>query len=524
MTSLKWPAGDRRAALLVGLLAWVAVLAASPSAFPRSSDGRAMFATAESLARRGDLAIDDLFLDDHIPINPSARRGVDGRAHSKYGVGWPLLLAAMLTLTTALGLPAAGTGAHAALLAFNPLLTALTAAVAFRIARLLGASTGGAILLGLGSVLTTFAWPTGVSDGADPLMALLVTLTMWLVLRYDAGGLWHEAAGAGLAAGAAILTKPVLIVLAPGVLVATAVAAGAPPRRARAILACAAGIGAALAAQLWLNHLQWGSPFASGYNEPVFTGDLPGNLARLTIGINKGLLWHAPIAALGLVAVGLRARQQPAWACAAGGGALAVLAVNAGFYDFGGGWTWGPRYLLPVIPPLAASAAPLLAGRAGRAIVVTALGLGALVTVAGTLVDASASRATFAPAWLPEATGTMVSGDTLRPGVLVEQPRPVEDVLPEFSGLAVHVWLLRVLAEPCACSAASSSCLCADGRDMYWNDRFRRPPWRTRYPGVDPRPPYGQDLLAPALLRTLYKLAVFDASTVAPTAGNRLAP
>ena len=35
--------------------------------------------------------------------------------------------------------------------------------------------------------------------------------------------------------------------------------------------------------------------------------------------------------------------------------------TTAKFYDFGGGWTWGPRYLLPVVPALAAGAAMWLA-------------------------------------------------------------------------------------------------------------------------------------------------------------------
>ena len=119
-----------------------------------------------------------------------------------------------------------------------------------------------------------------------------------------------------------------------------------------------------------------------------------------------------------------------------------------------------------------------------------------------------------------EAAGTVRAGDVLRPGVVVEHPRSVDEILPEFSGIAVSLWLLRVLAEPCACDRSTWWCACADGRDMYWNERFRDPPWRARYPAVEARPPYGQDILAPALLGAWYRRAVFDVTTAAPPAGG----
>lgn len=514
------PARDLRAAAVVVVTVWLALLAASPPVFLRSSDGRAMFATAESLAVRADLAIDDLFLDDAIPVNPSAAPGPDGRAYSKYGIAWPALLAALLSVAAAVGLGPASPAVHTALLTVNPLLSALAAAVTFAMARHLGATRPAATVLGIGGALTTFAWPTGVSDGADPLMSLLVSVSFWGALRYSRTSAPRDALLAGAALGVAVLAKPALVVLAPGVLLAVAMGTGPWSVRLRPVLACGLGIATALAAQLWLNHARWGSPLATGYNDPVLTGDLGVGLWQLTLGINKGLLWHAPLAALGLATTLAAWRRQPAWALATIAGALALIGVTARFYDFGGGWTWGPRYLLPIVPALAAGAALGLGTRAGRALAGTALVAGLAINLPGVVIDGSAARSTFATAWLPEAAGTMTSGITLRPGVLIEQPRPVEDILPEFSGLAVHVWLARVLAEPCACDRSAWWCACADGRDMYWNERFRDPPWRARYPAVEARPPYGQDLLAPALLGAWYRRAVFDVTAAGAPAGG----
>lgn len=516
MTSPRPDRLDRRAAFAAGALVFALCLAASPPRFLRSSDGRAMFATAEALAVRGELSIDPLYLDDDIPVNPSAKAGPDGRAYAKYGVGWPALLAVLLRASASAGLSPSSDAVQLAALALNPALAALTAVLVTALASALGATRRWAVTLGVASVVSTFAWHNAVSDGADMLMALLVTQSLWHVVRFRQGGRIADATLAGAAMGAALLVKSALVVLAPPIVLALVAVrrVGAPrwsPRHALApAVACCVAMGAGIALVLWLNHARWGSPFASGYNEPVLTGEAGVGLWHLTLGVNKGLAWYAPPAFAGLIALASRARRAPGLALAAGLGALALLLLTAKFYEFGGGWTWGPRYLLPVVPALTAAAALWLDARAGRALAGVLVALGLVVSSLGASVDPSASRATFASAWLPEASGLVRSGDTHRPGVLVEQPRPVEDVLPEFSGLAVNAWIVRVLLAPCACGPDAAGCPCAAGGDMYWHPRFRAAPWVGRYPQVDPRPPYGEDLLAPAVLRRLYRRLVLD--------------
>lgn len=523
--------GDRRLALLVGAGVLLALLATAPSVFVRSSDGSTMLATAESLVLRGELAIDDRYLTDVLPLKPSAKRGPDGRAYGKYGIGWSLVLAGVLAAAVAVGLSPGSPAVQWALMGLNPLLSAACAALVYAMARELGAGRKAAVLTAVGGSLSTFAWTAATFDHADPLLTALVTGAFWRTLRYartlDA---WEPAAIGGLL-GAALLTKSAAAVLVPGFLLALAAAAwqartveDAPrPMRwgvalARPVLLCAACVATGLALQLWLNHVRWGSPFASGYNEPVLTGDLGVGLWHLTVGINRGLLWHAPIAVVGLAAAVATWHRRTPWSLAVILGTAGLLVLTARFYEFGGSWAWGPRYLLPVVPALAASAALTVHAARGRLLVWAAVLVGFLFTLPGVLVDPSAARTTFQTAYLPEAAGTVRSGDTLRPGVIVEQPRSADDVLPEFSGIAVNLWLLQVLAEPCDCGTDTWWCVCADRREMYWNARFRNPPWRGRYPQVDAHPPYGQHILAPALLRACYKRVVFDAAAAGPPA------
>ena len=62
-------------------------------------------------------------------------------------------------------------------------------------------------------------------------------------------------------------------------------------------------VAAAVGLTLWLNARQFGSPFQCGYNDPVMTGNAATALFGLTVGVNKGLLWFAPPAFLGVLSM-----------------------------------------------------------------------------------------------------------------------------------------------------------------------------------------------------------------------------
>lgn len=510
----------RRHAALGGLLL-AALLVSSLWRFPQGSDGTAMLATAESLLYRGTLAVDHSFLADD-GISPSARLGADGRVYSKYGIGFPLL---EIPVLAAADLAAGATGADPAaarvvlLSLLNPALAALCCLLVASIAQGLGASSAQANVLGGSCGLATLLGAHATSDGADVLLATLLTAAIAALATYSRTLRFRAALGCGVALGYAVLTKSAFVIVVP------AFAAGmlAIPRQARrqsrgptsrrelvaGWTAFLAPVAAAVVATLALNTLRFGSPTANGYNAPIMTADMAQGMFALTLGLNKGLLWYAPPAVLGVVGC-LRVRDGDTPVAAVTLLASASLALaTSRFYDWGGGWTWGPRYLLPAVPALVAGCAPLLGSRIGRASVSVAVAVGALVSLLGVVISEEAYRRTTRWAWLPEVSGTVKAGVTGVPGTVLDVTIPAEDVVPTFSSIAGHWWLLRVALDRCDCSRTVWWCACANG-DLQVNPRFDAAPWRRSFPEVLPAPPHGESLVRPAALRALYRRAWFD--------------
>ena len=154
---------------------------------------------------------------------------------------------------------------------------------------------------------------------------------------------------AGLAAGAAVMTRPVLL---PAALAATAIAAGIPRPKAGAIgsvwVGAAAGLVAMLGIQMLLQNVLYGSPFASGYGstESLFS------VSYLTanLGIYGRQIWFA-LGALWLAGLGLGVQVTPPalrWRLFAVAGA--VVAPYLVYLPFDHWETL--RFLLPGLVPL----------------------------------------------------------------------------------------------------------------------------------------------------------------------------
>ena len=127
-------------------------------------------------------------------------------------------------------------------------------------------------------------------------------------------------------------------------------------------------VGALIPALILLgyNQLAFGSPWDMGYfhhstkifadvhsarNPLGLTGPTASRAEALLWGRHRGLLFYAPIVALcpfGLVALASRRR----WAAALVSTAvmIAVFAVNLSYPEWTGGWSTGPRLLVPLLP------------------------------------------------------------------------------------------------------------------------------------------------------------------------------
>jgi hypothetical protein len=306
---------------------------------PLSIDGMATLAVGANLARFGRADVNVLAAQPESVAAP----GVDGMLYAKKGLTPSLLLIPLTWLADAL--PWLSLRAVAMLL--NPLLTALTAALIYTLARRIGARPAAAFLAGLIFGLATLALVYTQTLFGEPLAALLLIGAVWAAHRYRAEARARDLVVVGAALGLALgvnLTYAVMIPLVGLYLF------GVDPRRWpwRALVIFAAPIGGALLLLGGYNWTRFGGPLATGYttgqDEGFTSGLLPGVIGLL-VGPYRGLIWYCPVLLL-VIPGGWRLRRRaPRLAGLIAALLSAQVLVYATWWSWHGGVTWGPRFL-----------------------------------------------------------------------------------------------------------------------------------------------------------------------------------
>lgn len=427
-------------------LAWavfcllLAVYLATFSGSPENPDAEVEFQTTSALARRGSFALGGTPEADAIVgvIHQgrqgfNVRRGGPGREQEFFswsGVGQPLAavplymaggvvarllpgIEARQRATTHLGVGRSEYFEHLLVGLRNPLLGALTGALVFVAARKAGARRRFALASALSYGLCSYAWPqargtlSDVQATAAFFLAFVLGQRVIEELRNARAPRRAPLHGFGLALGLAFLTRPVL---APGVAVLAlyffVCALGAARAGARALpwRELLAGLGPALlcfAFFLWTNLRRFGNPFEAGYGGVAgldwFLRAPWQGLVGVTVSPSVGLLWLAP----GILFVGPWFVDALRGLPRAAGGERALPALVAGLClavgvphvlipSWYGAWSYGPRYLLPLIPflwfPLGV-ALERARGNATRLLAACAFVLGGTTALGGVLVE-----------------------------------------------------------------------------------------------------------------------------------------
>jgi hypothetical protein len=234
----------------------------------------------------------------------------------------------------------------------NPFVVALTGALVFRTAGRLGASRRAAMLVALAIVLGSPLFFYARADFAQPLATLLMLGIVGLLID----GFQRRNVRPGLMTGAvawAILTRPVdglLIAFVSLVLLCLPLGGWRPLRDGRRLgVEVASGVLAGLAVALMVNVMRFGAPLNFGY-QPNFIGSLEFGLVAELVSPGRGLLWYFPLLALAPIGAwvlwrrGLR-HETVAMVLPV----LIYLPLYAKWQGLGG-WCWGPRFLVPLIP------------------------------------------------------------------------------------------------------------------------------------------------------------------------------
>ena len=376
----------------------LALQALNYSGAPHSSDGLAMLATTESLARRGDLDMDAY----RWMGLQQGTYGPDGELYSRKGLGQSLAALPLAWLSLRTG----SVGLLQLSLLVSPLVAAATGWLLYHCLITLGFSVGEALATALALAVSTPLLPYGKHDFSDPLtgLALLAAFAAWLAYRRRPSAKAALAVGLGL--GFAALTRTTSLALTP--VFGLAIWLGRPNplapfpkkegggeaslsawergwgrglrRRFRHLVAFALGLAALVALSGWFNYLRFGNPLTSGYlAEESFSGDWLAGVAGLLISPGRGLFLYAPVLLLALFGWRELHRRHSDVSWVAAALVAAHVLIYGKWFMWHGGYCWGPRFLAPALPFLALGLAPLWdRGRVWRAafLALAALGLG----------------------------------------------------------------------------------------------------------------------------------------------------
>ena len=358
---------DGRAALWLGLALFFFYLLTT-SGHPPYGDEKQYANVAENILTRGR------------PVVKQVERGADGRmlgliAYSKFSLGQSLLLLPFtgIELITRDLLPAELAFSSQLILNSLPAAeSAATCALLFLLLRLLGSfrpdlslSRRAAAIAALAAGLATQIWPASRTLFADNSLALLLTFAVYALVRFRYAG---EAAGWALAAAwtaaLMVLCKNLFLLACPALAAYGVWAATQHQKESRrtgglAYLIVLAAVPFVLVAavQLWHNDLRYGSIWLSGYHEGRdgelgFSTPLLAGLYGIFFSSGRSLFLYSPPCLLAMIGARHFFRRAPAETLLVAGASLPVVLAYAKWWSWNGGWDWGARFYLFLIPLL----------------------------------------------------------------------------------------------------------------------------------------------------------------------------
>lgn len=249
--------------------------------------------------------------------------------------------------------------------ATNCLIAALGTALVFMLARRLGARRRPSVLIALAYSFGTYAFVLDRTWWCDvPASVATVGAVLAAVIAVQSVGVnprlvRSAAAATGLLLAAGLWFRLTGLLYAPLV---TAYVAFAPADRSRAavtrrVVAVAAGAAPLVLGLAAANWWRFGSPLETGYPYLTYQTPIATGAYGLLLGPSRGLLWYGPPALAGVIAIVIGRREHLPERLLGFSLLLVTVLLFARYSDWYGGQSYGPRYLLSVVPVIVALAA-----------------------------------------------------------------------------------------------------------------------------------------------------------------------
>jgi hypothetical protein len=330
-----------------------------------SPDEETMLEVSRSLVTKGTWAI------------PQSRSfvdvaGADGRRYSQYGPGQSFAavpwVAAGLLVGNTFPKDQAGYPLRLILGSFNALIAAGMCGLLAALGMSLGYSRWASLLLGATLAFATYLWPHSRTFFSEPLTALLMLGSFYLLARTR---YMSPATRRGIALQMAASGALLALVLATKIQYAVAVPAfvlylawpllsrqrdNSPVSRSqflRRVVYWGAGFVVGLLPLMLYNWSVFGSPLVTGYGTDLratFKTPLGEGVYGLLLSPGKGLVWYAPpvlLAAWGLWRFARKHKAEVVFVLLLGASIVTLFALYAFWHGDG---SWGPRYLIPFLP------------------------------------------------------------------------------------------------------------------------------------------------------------------------------
>lgn len=334
-----------------------------------SSDENGFFLEVQSLVDHGTLAIPDGIISNGV-------YGKDGRYYLGGGIGFSLVALPFYIIgKLAIAVLPIPDAYHIFILkgAFsltNQFLTALLAVMFFAYARSFNYSVRLSFFLTAALIFSTNIFPYAKSAMREPLLTWSLLGVFFFLRRFGLSRRIFSLHAAGMCFALLIHTKLVFIILLPLIAVYFSFIVNGPYVSGRAhwsqnllgIVWSQKNSKFYSMMYLWLliafagmalyNLVQFGNMFSSGYTEKgqPFTNPLWVGIYGLLFSSGKSFFLYAPITLLAFVSFRNFAKEHPLESLMFTGMFLMMLVFHAKFFSWAGDGSWGPRYLIPMLP------------------------------------------------------------------------------------------------------------------------------------------------------------------------------